>query len=61
MRNGDKLEWDATVYDPSVLAEPWHLRTRTAQLTDLEIVESPPCRDRDTDQIVDGSFHANPR
>ena len=60
-RNGDKLEWDATVYDPSVLAEPWHLRTRTAQLTDLEIVESPPCRDRDTDQIVDGSFHANPR
>ncbi len=60
-RNGDKLEWDATVYDPSVLAEPWHLRTRTAQLTDLEIVESPPCRDQDTDQIVDGSFHANPR
>ena len=60
-RDGDKLEWMATVYDPAVLTEPWHLRPRMAQLTDGEIVESPPCRDRDLDQIVDGSHHTNPR
>jgi hypothetical protein len=60
-RSGDTLEWIATAYDPAVLAQPWELRARMAQLTDNEIVEAPPCMDQDIDHIVDGSHHPNPR
>lgn len=60
-RDGDTLTWEATAYDPEVLAEPWNLRPRTAALTDLEIVEAPPCIERDLDHVVDGSHHDNPR
>jgi hypothetical protein len=60
-RSGDTLEWRATAYDPEVLAEPWQLRPRTAQLTDLEIIESPPCVERDLDHMEDMSSHDNPR
>jgi hypothetical protein len=60
-RMGDKLEWDATVYDPEVLTEPWHLKPRMAALSDSEIVESPPCIEQDLDHVVDGTHHDNPR
>jgi hypothetical protein len=60
-RTTDELEWLATAYDPKVLSAPWELRVRTAHLTDLEIVEAPPCIDRDLDHMVDGSHHPNPR
>jgi hypothetical protein len=60
-RDGDTLSWQATAYDPEVLAEPWVLRPRTADLTDREIVEGAPCIDRDLDHIVDGSHHDNAR
>ena len=60
-RNGDALEWTATAYDPAVLAAPWELTKRTARQTDLEIVEAPPCIERDIDHMVDGSHHPNPR
>jgi hypothetical protein len=60
-RDGDTLTWQATAHDPAVLAEPWQLRPREAVLTDLEIVEAPPCIDRDLDHMVDGSSHDNPR
>jgi hypothetical protein len=60
-RTEDKLEWVATAYDPAVLTEPWELAKRTAELTDLEIVESPPCIDRSLANMVDGSHHTNPR
>ena len=60
-RTGDKLEWVATAYDPAVLAQPWELAKRVAKLTDLEIVESPPCIDRSLANMVDGSHHTNPR
>lgn len=60
-RNGDTLEWSATAYDPAVLAEPWEVRPRVAQLTDQELVEAAPCIERDIDHMVDGSYHANPR
>jgi hypothetical protein len=60
-REGDTLHWEATAYDPAVLAEPWELRPRAASLTDREIVEGAPCIDRDIDHIVDGSHHDNPR
>jgi len=60
-RTGDKLEWAATAYDSAVLAQPWELAKRNAALTDLEIVESPPCIDRSLSNMVDGSHHTNPR
>jgi hypothetical protein len=60
-RDGDTLHWQATAYDPAVLAEPWVLRPRTAVLTDFEIAEAPPCIERDLDHMVDDSSHDNPR
>lgn len=60
-RSGDTLTWEATAYDSEVLAEPWTLRPRVAHLTDLEVVEAPPCIERDLDHMVDDSHHDNPR
>jgi hypothetical protein len=60
-RTADTLEWEATAYDPAVLAEPWQVEKRVAQLTDIEIVESPPCIDRSLEHMVDDSHHTNPR
>ena len=60
-RTADTLEWVATANDPAVLAGPWELATRVASLTDLEIVESPPCIDRSLEHMVDDSHHTNPR
>jgi hypothetical protein len=60
-RTADTLEWVATAHDAAVLAEPWQLATRTARLTDIEIVESPPCIDRSLAHMVDDSHHTNPR
>jgi uncharacterized protein (DUF2147 family) len=60
-RNGDSLEWTATVYDPKVLSEPWELRARSAKLTTDELIEAPPCVDRSLEHMVDDSHHPNPR
>jgi hypothetical protein len=60
-RTADTLEWEATAYDPAVLAEPWQAPKRVARLTDVEIVESPPCIDRSLEHMVDDSHHTNPR
>ncbi len=60
-RDGDVLTWEATAHDPTVLAEPWAVRPRTATLTDIELVEAPPCIERDLEHMVDGSNHDNPR
>jgi hypothetical protein len=60
-RTADTLEWAATAYDPAVMTEPWELRPRMARLTTQELIEAPPCIDRDLDHIVDGSHHPNPR
>ena len=60
-RVGDTLEWRATAYDPEVLAEPWELRTRIAHLTDVEIVEAPPCIERDLEHLVEPLHHDNIR
>ena len=59
--DGDTLEWRATAYDPEVLQEPWELRPRITQRTDQEIVEAPPCIERDIDHMLDDSYHSNPR
>ncbi len=60
-RTADTLEWVATAYDPAVLSQPWELAKRVARLTDIEIVESPPCIDRSLEHMVDDSHHPNPR
>ncbi len=60
-RDGETLEWLATAYDPEVLQEPWALRPRIAHLTDLEVVEAPPCIERDIAHMVDGTHHDNVR
>ena len=60
-RTADTLEWGATAHDAAVLAEPWELAKRVARLTDIEIVESPPCIDRSLAHMVDDSHHTNPR
>lgn len=60
-REGSTLTWQATAYDPAVLAEPWALRPRTAVLTEFEVTEAPPCIERDLDHMVDDSHHDNPR
>jgi hypothetical protein len=60
-RTADTLEWEATAHDPAVLAQPWQTVKRVARLTDVEIVESPPCIDRSLDHMVDDTHHTNPR
>jgi len=60
-RDGDTLSWDATAYDPEVLNEPWVLNTRVAQLTDQEILEAPPCIERDLEHRFDDTNHDNNR
>lgn len=60
-RVGDTIEYQAVAEDPAVLAEPWKLRPRVLKLTTQEIVEPPPCMDRDLKHVVDGTHHDNPR
>ncbi len=61
-RSGDTLQWQVTAHDPTVLAEPWVKRPRTAALTDVGILEAPPCIDRDLPMMQDTTLsHDNPR
>jgi hypothetical protein len=55
------LRWAATAHDPEVLAEPWELNTRTAHRSDSEILEAPPCIERDLDHLVEPLHHDNVR
>lgn len=57
----DTLQWAATAHDPEVLAEPWELNTRTAYRSDSEILEAPPCIERDLDHLVEPLHHDNVR
>jgi hypothetical protein len=59
-RVGDTIDYEATVEDPKVLAEPWK-RHRTLKLTDVELAEPAPCIDQDLKHLVDDSHHPNPR
>jgi hypothetical protein len=60
-RVGNTLEWQATVYDPTVLAEPWKTNLRIAKLTDVDLVEPTACIDHDIGHEVDNTHHDNPR
>jgi hypothetical protein len=59
-RVGDTLEYQATAYDPDVLAEPFVV-TRRLQRSTPEIAEAPPCIERDVNRAVDLSHHGNRR
>lgn len=60
-RDGNTIEYQATAYDPDVLAEPWALRPRKLTLTTRDIVEAAPCIERDANRIPDLSSHDNRR
>jgi hypothetical protein len=60
-RVGSAIEYSAVADDPQVLAEPWKLRPRQMQLTDVEMAEPAPCFDQDLQLMQDGSYHSNPR
>jgi hypothetical protein len=56
------LEYQATVYDPEVLAEPWQMRLRKMAPARAELLESPPCVEMSIGKMTgDESFHDNPR
>lgn len=60
-RTGNTVEWQATVEDPEVLAEPWVMRPRLMVLADVEMAEPAPCFEQDMQHMVDDSYHSNPR
>ncbi len=60
-RAGNELTWQATAYDPDVLAEPWMRKPIVSRLTDVELAESPPCIERSLPLMHDLSSHDNPR
>ena len=60
-RESDTLNYQATAFDPAVLAEPWEKQVRVATLDDRELLPAPPCIERDLDLIIDGSHHDNRR
>ena len=59
--DGDQLLWQATAYDPTVLAEPWVMQPRTAVRAESEIVEAALCLERDLEHVVDDTHPDNPR
>jgi hypothetical protein len=61
-RVGDTIEYQATAYDPAVLAEPWTLPLRVLRRSDRELEEPPRCEERDLEHMVDATqYHDNPR
>ena len=60
-RAGDELTYEVTVHDPVMLTEPWVKQPRVLTPARFEIVESPPCRERDLPRMQDLSSHDNPR
>ena len=54
-RTGNTLRWDATVEDPDVLIEAYHVRGRTVRLNPdakATLTEDLPCEERDSQHMV---------
>jgi len=53
-REGNTLRYDVTVYDPSVLSQPWVMRPRVLELNQSTAIylEDPPCLDFDAVHMV---------
>ena len=47
-RNGDTLNWQATVEDPNVFTKPWVI-DKSAKASTVELIENPPCLDSEFD------------
>ena len=60
-RIGNTIEYQATVEDPAVLAEPWKMRPRTMVLSDQPMFEPLPCIEQDLDHMMDATSHDNAR
>jgi hypothetical protein len=61
-RVGETLEYQATAYDPAVLAEPWAMTARVLTRSAHRLEEPPRCEERDLEDMVDESqYHENPR
>ena len=55
------LVWEATAFDPAVLAEPWQAPVRRSVPAQGEIHEAALCVERDLEHVVDGTHHDNGR
>jgi hypothetical protein len=54
-REGDRLIWQATIYDPEVLVQPWQMNPVMRRLNPdpmALLIEDLPCEDRDQDHIA---------
>jgi hypothetical protein len=55
-REGDRLHYDVTVEDPTVLQEPWRLDPQTLHINPnpkAQLWQDLPCEERDSDHIVE--------
>ena len=60
-RVGDTIEFDVTVEDHEVLAQPWQLRRRVLEFSAAELPPPVPCHEQDLSHVVDGTHHDNLR
>ena len=52
-REGNRLHYDVTVYDPEVLLEPWVMDHRVLNLNPSTVyTEDPPCVESDAEHLV---------
>jgi hypothetical protein len=56
-RKGDTLQYQATVDDPVVLTKPWVMNPVTLLLSDNNVVEAPPCDEKDAEHLVNDEHH----
>ena len=60
-REGDLLNYQATVVDPEVLSKPWALPARQLLISTEPLQEAPPCIERDRSHLTTLEHHGNPR
>lgn len=56
-RDGDDLSYQATVEDPSVLAQPWVMNPHTLKLGQGVVEETPPCEEREASHLINHDHH----
>jgi hypothetical protein len=57
-RVGENLAWQATVEDPSVLAEPWTMPAKVVKPSTNPLEESPRCVEDDGARLLNNDHHA---